>query len=96
MDLGLEKNISKVILYPRVYDCSGDVVAGFPKSFQIQKSLNATEWETISNQTYTDYLHPQIDSGEEFIFNKSVLAKYIRIFVTAPTGDAPFGSGGLH
>lgn len=73
----------------------------FPRDFLFQYSFDGRNWLTIEGQTYIDYTDVDVDewvkisnSKQTFIFEKPVIAKYIRIFITkkSPAFDAASAS----
>lgn len=73
VDIGSQKKVSGLRVYPRTY-C-------FPEDFKIQYSNNASSWTDVAGQTYTGYYDPE-GSTQRFVFTSLVDARYIRIYAT--------------
>ncbi|WP_019909756.1 discoidin domain-containing protein [Paenibacillus sp. HW567] len=72
-DLGDVHFIGGISLTPRS-------TMGFPKDFRLQSSTDAINWTDIPGQTYTNYSNN--GSIQNFTFNNSIAARYVRVFAT--------------
>lgn len=72
-DLGDVHFIGGISLTPRS-------TMGFPKDFRLQSSTDAINWTDIPGQTYTSYSNN--GKIQNFTFNNSIAARYVRVFAT--------------
>jgi hypothetical protein len=79
LDLGEEKQVSKVILYAGNNADATGTAAGFPKDFTISTSVDGDAWDV--QVTETDYVAPAIRARVEFVFDAAT-ARYVKIDVT--------------
>ena len=79
LDLGEEKQVSKVILYAGNNADAAGTAAGFPKDFTISTSVDGDTWNV--QVTETDYAAPAIRACVEFVFNAAT-ARFVKIDVT--------------
>jgi hypothetical protein len=86
LDLGLVKNVSGIVLTPRV-------VAGspmcFPVDFKFQSSADGKVWNNIAGQSCTNYMCDS--SNQKFVFATNVATRYIRFYATKLSADS-FGN----
>ncbi|TSA31832.1 MAG: T9SS C-terminal target domain-containing protein [Porphyromonadaceae bacterium] len=83
LNLGIVKNVTQVVLTPRVV--SGSAMC-FPVDFKFQNSPNGINWTDISGQTYANYKCDTLD--QEFVLNSSVATQYIRLYATKLSADS--------
>ncbi|MHB8581567.1 MAG: discoidin domain-containing protein [Ignavibacteriaceae bacterium] len=87
LNLGVKSEISKVILTPRV---AAGAPMCFPVNFKLQYSNDGSIWTDIYGQSYTNYSCTDT-LGQEFVFDSSISAQYIRLYATKLSADS-FGN----
>jgi hypothetical protein len=84
LNLGETKNITQVVLTPRIV--SGSTMC-FPVNFKFQGSTDGIHWTDIDGQSYTNY--SCTDTLEQrFYFGSSFAAHYIRLYATKLSADS--------
>lgn len=79
LDLGEEKTVSYITLYPNTEKDKDGRYAGFPQDFTIETSVDGTNYET--QYTATDTQAPGSKKGMTYSFS-AVKARYIKLNVT--------------
>jgi len=83
LNLGTVKNISQVVLVPRVV--SGSAMC-FPVDFKFQTSTDGINWTDISEQSYTNFTCDTL--SQKFVFSSSITTQYIRLYATKLSADS--------